>query len=540
MDRWFDHDKAATVMVVLLFLMFAAFYIHHTSVVVGGERYYTLFDDEMISMRYARNMVEGHGLVMNPGERVEGFTNPLWVFYMMLVHLLPISATKISLVIQVTGALILAGVFVLVRLLAREIAPNRPAVASAAVVLTAAYFPLVNWSLLGCEVSLAALIAVGVSLLGIRSMRKDHLIPWLYFLTGASTLVRMDMAVIHLAILSGLALADKPRRNQHLAWGLGFLALFLGAQTIARVLYYGDILPNTYYLKMTGYPVLLRITRGLFVFWTFIWDFNIVLFILPAVVFFAAPDRVRGICACVFGAQCLYSIYVGGDAWEFYGGANRYIAPVMPLFFVLIADSFEHIKELAVGILAGVRNRESPLTAPLKRHLVALLVVFTLVHINLTWRLSNLVWYPHLVGPHMQNETSYILHMTETVEDLTTPNARVAVTWAGMLPYFSGRYIVDVLGKTDNHIARLPMRTATGVQRFSNFYPGHLKYDYSYSFGEQKPDIIVQLWRNTEEAESYLKNYIKVVVPGGTVFLRAGSGAVRWEKISGPRTPESQ
>ncbi len=38
-----------------------------------------LCDDAFISFRYVRNLVEGHGLVFNPGERVEGYSNFLWV-----------------------------------------------------------------------------------------------------------------------------------------------------------------------------------------------------------------------------------------------------------------------------------------------------------------------------------------------------------------------------------------------------------------------------------------------------------------------------
>ena len=38
-----------------------------------------LCDDAFISFRYVRNLIEGHGLVFNPGERVEGYTNFLWV-----------------------------------------------------------------------------------------------------------------------------------------------------------------------------------------------------------------------------------------------------------------------------------------------------------------------------------------------------------------------------------------------------------------------------------------------------------------------------
>src|SRR4249920_1270831 len=35
-------------------------------------------DDAFISFRYAKNLVEGRGLVYNTGERVEGYTNFLW------------------------------------------------------------------------------------------------------------------------------------------------------------------------------------------------------------------------------------------------------------------------------------------------------------------------------------------------------------------------------------------------------------------------------------------------------------------------------
>ena len=38
-----------------------------------------LTDDAFISFRYARNLLEGHGLVFNPGEYVEGYSNFLWV-----------------------------------------------------------------------------------------------------------------------------------------------------------------------------------------------------------------------------------------------------------------------------------------------------------------------------------------------------------------------------------------------------------------------------------------------------------------------------
>ena len=45
---------------------------------LGWRLYWFLCDDAFISFRYAENLVLGHGLVFNAGERVEGYTNFLW------------------------------------------------------------------------------------------------------------------------------------------------------------------------------------------------------------------------------------------------------------------------------------------------------------------------------------------------------------------------------------------------------------------------------------------------------------------------------
>ena len=41
-----------------------------------------LADDSFVSFRYAWNLVRGHGLVYNAGERVEGYSNLLWTLLM--------------------------------------------------------------------------------------------------------------------------------------------------------------------------------------------------------------------------------------------------------------------------------------------------------------------------------------------------------------------------------------------------------------------------------------------------------------------------
>src|SRR5205814_2662804 len=37
-------------------------------------------DDAFINFRYAENLASGLGPVFNPGERIEGYTTPAWVF----------------------------------------------------------------------------------------------------------------------------------------------------------------------------------------------------------------------------------------------------------------------------------------------------------------------------------------------------------------------------------------------------------------------------------------------------------------------------
>src|SRR3569623_890878 len=67
---------------------------------INGERYFFLADDMMISMRSARNFADGLGLVWNPGERLEVFTNLLWTLMMSATHLLPLPDRLASLPIM--------------------------------------------------------------------------------------------------------------------------------------------------------------------------------------------------------------------------------------------------------------------------------------------------------------------------------------------------------------------------------------------------------------------------------------------------------
>src|ERR1700733_1253424 len=67
---------------------------------IDGVRYFWLDDDMTISMRYARNLAHGLGLVWNPGQRVEGYTNFGWTLVMAVVHLFPIPDAQTALYVR--------------------------------------------------------------------------------------------------------------------------------------------------------------------------------------------------------------------------------------------------------------------------------------------------------------------------------------------------------------------------------------------------------------------------------------------------------
>ena len=184
-----------TLFAVLLvaFLYYAWRYIQATSFDIGGTRYYILFDDAMISMRYAYNLEHGNGLVWNVGERVQGFTNPLWVLYMAGLHRLPLEAAQVSLAVQLTGTILLAGTLYFVRRIVEHFTDDLLAML-AAVAFTAFYAPLNSYVFLGMEVSALALLLAAAVWLVLRN-GQARFSPWLYLILAVGTLLRSDAAV---------------------------------------------------------------------------------------------------------------------------------------------------------------------------------------------------------------------------------------------------------------------------------------------------------------------------------------------------------
>lgn len=537
--------------------LFYLVFILRTAFEIDGQLYFTLRDDAMVSMRYARNLAEGHGLLWNPGgEPVEGYTNFLWVLWMAILHLMPVAEAKLSLLVSLTGAvLLLANAWVVWEIATRI--SSRTA-ATIALVLTAFYYPLIYWTLRGMEVGLLTLLINLALLQAVRWRRGESnaSLSFVAVLLSLSVLTRPDAVVPAGVVAVGLiSMAPEGRRLKCFVTLMGAVGLTLAAHTAFRLLYYGDPLPNTYYLKITGVTLAERLGRGVEVLVPILKQHLLV----PIVVALYSLRRIRepqvGILWAMFLALVFYSIYVGGDAWEYFGFANRYIAVGMPALLILVgiaaselfgADSEKFTKRqwvpaglvllvlLVAGLTAVADSLNSSFTLwyrwlrlatglPL---LAASVLGLRLVSRNVSgdrgaggvggavprlrtstvvllagavWLGSNAVpiigqWLP--VGGVAVPADNAWARLGVVLDRTTSADASLAVVAAGNVSYFSHRRTEDILGKNDRVIARMEPR--------DEFLPGHDRWDYRHTAGVLRPDVLVMLWSPTRSDYEYL------------------------------------
>ena len=108
------------------------------------------------------------------------------------------------------------------------------------------------------------------------------------------------------------------------------------------------------------------------------------------------------------------------------------------------------------------------------------------------------------------------------------PRGSVAVASAGAVTYYSGLRGVDVLGKSDRHVALLRPYAGIGSDTVT---PGHSKYDLRYSLIQLRPDAIYDAvsWSRYEGSDIFefvRRNYAQ----RGSFWLRRDSPYIHWDR----------
>ncbi len=433
---------------------FATFiFVRHTVLsnrVLDGVRWFWLDDDQMISMRYARNLVEGNGLVWNPGEYVEGYSNFLWTMVMALVHLLGAPDHLSSVFVKVIAlGLVIASMWLTIDLL-RSLGIRSRVVMGVAALTVALCTDVMYWAASGFSTPLATFLHMFVVA---RVISTGRLGKWSAIALALLPLVRGDSIVLWGGdALLVFVLAKKPWRTIPL---LALTLIPFVAHLAFRVAYYGDWFPNTYYLKVTGRTG--RILSG----WRYIeqfcrrYAFLLLMGAGATVALLRSGKRSALLWPLCWLPICAYAMSAGGDNFRPY----RFFSASMP---ILIAFA-------AAGIGAGLVSQNR-----IARMMWLVLVVASVIPMQNTLeeiaKVGNNGRPPkHLVAAIWLRKNA-------------SPDASVAVVPAGVVPYYSRLRSLDVLGKNDKHIARLPQKKGAGI--------GHGKIDPEYTLG-QAPDYVV-------------------------------------------------
>lgn len=337
--RWLGVAAAVSFVFVTLWFVARGSFVH------AGGRAFTLFDDAMISLRYAYNFVHT-GLIewSHSSGRVEGLTNLGW----MLVMALLLKVTNLSMaplaVSLVSALLLMAGLVVL----GSGSSKFSALPFGMRLVALAGSFSLVAWAVRGFEVSLIFLLIA--SLYVVSTSKSDGPFQWLatFALVFLGVATRDDFAVFCFLYASALLLAKLclPRWI-YSPWSVpGVLAasalLSFAMKAMFRYIYFAGIFPNTYYLKLFGHDRIAVVTRGLMALYGNALGIFAPLILILLLFFFASkiswfhslqlPQELDSHLIVI--SLLSYSVLVGGDAWEWTGLANRFICTGLP--FILL------------------------------------------------------------------------------------------------------------------------------------------------------------------------------------------------------------
>lgn len=198
-------------------------------------------DDAFITYRYAQHWADGAGPVWNPGEDpVEGFTNFAWMAWHVPFAALGISLPVVSKVTSAVCALATAAMLV------REPSTR----AGRATSLGAYLMFLPTWVHVdaGLETAAFAMVVLRAVVLGVRVVSGRTIRSWeLPALLLIAGMLRPE-GVVAVAPALLVWLGASRGRHAELAWTSAAVLAGIG-YFLWRCQYYGQLLPNTFYVK---------------------------------------------------------------------------------------------------------------------------------------------------------------------------------------------------------------------------------------------------------------------------------------------------
>jgi hypothetical protein len=448
-------QRLALAVLLLAGLLLALRFRHHTC------------DDAFISFRYARNLVEGRGLVFNPGERVEGYTNFLWVLLSALPIALGHGPVGFSRAVGLAAHLAaLTGVYCAARRLT-----TRPLLAFAGALLFALSPAAAVWATAGLETPLfTALVTWGVFFAlgeagGDAAGNRRPVIAAL--LLALATLARPEGILVAAAVAAGAALTARRR----LAF-LGVLVAALLPWLVWRTAYYGDLLPNTFHAKV-GLGAA-QVGRGVRYSLSFLIECGswIAASIALGLVRARRETATRLLLAVTL-PYLVYIVAVGGDFMPMY----RFFVPVAGLLVMLLVAGLDALLEA-----------RAPASRAANASIAALMIAWSLA---CAWPAFAGASFEYVRQDQREVETWRRIGLW--FRDHAARGESIALVPVGAVPFYSGLETIDLLGLNDRTIARSPVANPGAAPA------GHERSDAAYVLARRPTYILLGTYTLTPD-----------------------------------------
>lgn len=322
-------------------------------ILFGLNFYHFLVDDVYISLRYARNLANGYGLVFSTdgSQPVEGYTNFLWVLMEALLFLLGFSDQNILHILRISGILFGAGVVLVIYNLMRILKFTERT--SLTAILFLCVFPEFSfWAVGGLETALYMLLLLLAIYRYIYERKTSQYHVWSIFFLLLLALTRPEglfiaAVLIGCHFLQAIFLKDKLATKQSLIRILPGIILFVvlyGAYFFWRFNMYGYVFPNTFYAKkMTNFEQLINRSKEVSQFFGPLLPF----FAVACIGYFQLQKKIayEKLLLLAILVTLILFCYLARCEWM---PGHRYELPIVPVLMIFFAAGIDDISYSAI------------------------------------------------------------------------------------------------------------------------------------------------------------------------------------------------
>lgn len=390
-------------------------------------------DDVYITFRYAKNLYNGYGLVYNPGEiPVEGFTslfNTLlaWLyFYGLGTAYIPIKLTALSITVLFISYLLylrfIPGFF-----------------ASLFLIGSTSY---AYYAMSGMENYLTVPLVFLIVYFGIK---KDA--NWLWCLFSCLALiVRPEMQMIILLIIGYRSLIFSTSIFKGITKKSVLVIVFFNLGIyIFRYIYFGEVMPNTYYAKYTGGKLLWDLMAGASYLSSISPQYAITIATSIFLIFFIRDKTERILFGLILTIFIVFPVKIGGDDISTFPYQRLYL-PLLGLIMVLFYRS--DVKGYTPPLIFII------ILLPFLSFSPALFHIKTNLQINKFSNNFTAIFKNYFISFHEIKENK----LSDYLIAETPASEFIAVPFAGYIPFATRLLTIDLLGLNDRHISKILKR----------------------------------------------------------------------------------